>query len=1262
MTPMEIISPILFSIASSAVIKTGKTAFDWLLNKENVVSLAAKKTQKEYDIDLVSLALESWTWSPEFRDAFENLYNGKHEIADSDLIESFRRILPASGNADEIEPLASDIIHKFVANLRDELLKSSQGPVVHAAREEALHATTHAGIESIDRKIDNLVMSVPTTGSRDSQEDKKDEMFNNQLDVIKDILKQDRFESARPQLNIIAEEASRSGASKRVMFRIATGLASCAIRQGDVETAITEYKKAYTYAPDEIIAISNRAYAALLEENLDGAQQFIDEALLISSNSVEAAVINIAILDARQVYEEIDSFVAANKQLLDSAQVRLILGHTALRKSDYLIASDHLAIAIELDQSEWRSFYYYSISLLGPIQAKYHGKALFAPPMESADVEIVEKAISALDSSITLLEKTDLKRERSEAYANRAAAKALKGDIQGAESDCMNAIVAQPDGYLANRNAGIIALEKGDYNTAASYFGSIENAEERAEITLPYAVTLLRAEKPEEAINVLEDQYVTSESDDEIAQLGILLIQAFSDAGKSDKLLEMLEGVEQKNIGLGHKEMLKAEIYRKLDDHNKQQISVDQLVKQDKLPRFIGLYVADFLYDLQEYSKAAKLYGEHLTISDPIPLQQRHVISLYNSQQAEKALDLAQKIRARGQVIPVVSEIEAFVLEYYGQLESALELYEKLSNLEPKKPTHNIHKLECLMRLGKAEDSKQILESILTDLSEIGPDLLIHVSKLQLILSVGNPLSTLYEGLRRGYDNPQIQLSYLGLLHSAAASSSEELLPLTVDVDSVVILKENDQKTAYAIVRDSSIAGSTTPINPESDLGRALLGKRKGDTVQVTSRERGAVQDRFAEITVVLSKYVYAFQQIGATFETRFMGFKGFQRIDISDNDLTDIKMMVKKKHLYISTINEMYNAGKLTLGACAAITGDSIIDVWGAMVSLDQGYLKVAQGSGDEANEIENSVSAHKAAVLDLTSILTIVGTENEGFLSNHFEKVYIPQSVVDEIEQERSNHQLFGHHVGMVVGMRDGEYVKQELTDEDHKRQDEFYDKLLSLCRSEFTEIVAPIDAVDINSNEFDKMCETLGRSSVDAILLAKEKDIPLYSDDLHLRQHARTEHTLSKFIASPYLLSVLHRSDSIGNEEYYRALQKLVLSNYTYVRIPTEFLKWLLEENQMRVTPIVEKVFGRTFGPLCDLNAAVNVASAVIKHVWLSSSLTHLKAFILDFVCRLFRQRPDGPVVLVALEQALRDQFQLYTKPLGEILPRIRFWSGR
>lgn len=1028
-----------------------------------------------------------------------------------------------------------------------------------------------------------------------------------------------------------------------------------------MSAAISEYKKAYSCAPKELIAVSNRAYAALLEEKLDEANQFIDDALKLSDSSVEVATIYLAILDTRKKHEEIDVYIGAHKQLLDNPRIRSILGQISLRKSDYRNAREHFANALELEQADWRSFYYYSVSLLSSIQAKYHGKALFAPPMESADVEIVVKAISALDKAITLLEKTDLKREKSEAYASRAAARGLKGDIEGAESDCMNAIVAYPKGYLANRNAGIMALEKGDCNSAVSHFGAIDNAEERAEITLPYAVALLRAEKPEKAAEVLEQPYATSVDGDEIVQLGILLVQAYSRADQSDKLIEMLDDAENKNIGLVHKEILKSEIYRQIDDRDKQRSSIDLIIAQDELPRFIGLHAADVLYDWGEFSKAAELYNKYLTYADPVPLLQRHVISLYNSQQSKKALDLAQKIRGDGSALPVISEIEAFVLEYYGHLESALDLYKQLSAVEPKKPTHKIHKLECFMRLGKEKDAKEILASLLTDLGKMTPDLLIRITKLQIILGIGTPLFTLYEGLKIGYDLPQIQLSYIGLLHSASTSYTGELLPQTVDVDCVVILKENEQRNAFAVVSNANVAGLIASVEPESDLGKALMGKKRGDVVQIKSRERGAVQDRSEEISAILSKYVYAFQQIGATFETRFMGSEGFQRVDISDNDLSDIKLMVRKKHLYIAAITKMYNAGALTLGACAAMTGDSIIDVWSAMVSLDQGFLMVAQGSEDEANDLENTVNTHKAAVLDLSSILTLVGMENEEVLAKHFEKVYIPQSVVDEIEQERSNHQLLGHHVGMIVGMRNGEYVKQELTDEDHKRQEEFYNRLLALCRSDISEIVAPIDAVGINSSEFEKMCKAIGRSSVDAILLSKEKQVPLYTDDLYLRQHARIEHALSHFIASPYLLSVLHQNGAITEEEYFKAVQKLVLSNYTYVRISTEFLSWLLEENQMKITPVVEKVFRRTFGELCDLTAAVHVASAVIKHVWLSSSLTHLQAFILDFVCRLFRQRPDGPAVLAALERALENQFRLYPQPLHEIIPRIRYWRG-
>ena len=1258
---MDPLTSILLSITSSIVLKAGCTILDWMQDKKNVLMKAAKRTDRELGISLVGLSLEAWTWSDDFKKALASLYEGNRAIPDTFLIESYKQCLPATGNADQIAPLATEIIKKFFTYIWEELLKSDKGQIVHAAREEALHAVTQTRIDSLQQQVNDISVSLATTGARAAEEDKHSERLNAQLDVVKELLNHDKYDAALQELTSIGQDAARSGASSRVRFRISTGLASCAIERGDVAEAIAEYKKAYCYEPMEIVAVSNRAYAAFLEHHYDEAEAFANEALELSGNSIEAVPIRLAILEARGKDEEIEGFIKERKELLDNPRIRLILGQIRMKRGDFALAREHFEKAIELCTNDWRPYYFHGVSLLSPVQVKLHGKALLPPPMTDDDRAIIKAGILSLDHALVYLEASDLKRETSDAYASRAAAKALLGELSDADSDCRRAVAAYPKGYLANRNSGIMALEKGDFDSAVFFFSSIDNPEEHHEVTIPHALALLKANKNNQAALLLEPPYLQSEDQDEIVQIGLLLIQSYSREGKPEMLREMLTGLEGRAISESHKDILRVEIYGKLGTPDCLNEALERLLKESDLPRFIGLHAADILYDNRDYTHAADLYGKYLSETDGLPHLQRYVISLYNSRRPKESLETAQRIRGQGSAIPVVSEIEAFVLEYYGYIDKAALLYEQLSQAEPANPTHKLHHLECLMRLGQEKEAQAILLSMLDSQELMTPTQLIHVSKLQLILKVGEPLATLYEGLKRGYDDPEIQLSYIGLLHSASRGLSVELLPQIVQVDCVAILKEQQLTSVYAIVEDSGVAGPIHAIRPDSKLARALIGKKVGDLVQIQSREQGAIQDRWVTIAAVFSKYVYAFQQIGATFETRFMGAKGFQRVDISENDLSEFKLMIKKKHLYVAAVLRMYEAGRLTLGTCASITGDSLIDAWGAMVSLENGSLFVTQGSTLEAELQETAAVKNSNAILDLSAVLTIVSTGLGDYLFRHFDILYIPQSVVDEISQELANYRLVGRDVGMMVGMRNGEYVRQELTDDDHKRQEEFYERLLAFCRSEGCRIVTPQKAIGLDTEQYDQMCRLVGRASIDAILLADEMKLPLYSDDLFLRQFAQTHQAVSAFVSTPYVLAVLFEKSLITEIDYYKAIRKLVLSNYAYVRIPSGFLTWLLKENQMRITPAVEKIFRRTFGPVCDPGAAVSVASSVIKDVWLATSLSHFRSFILDFICQLFLGRPDGRALLASMEKSLKERFYLYPQPLREIIPRIRFWRG-
>jgi hypothetical protein len=299
---------------------------------------------------------------------------------------------------------------------------------------------------------------------------------------------------------------------------------------------------------------------------------------------------------------------------------------------------------------------------------------------------------------------------------------------------------------------------------------------------------------------------------------------------------------------------------------------------------------------------------------------------------------------------------------------------------------------------------------------------------------------------------------------------------------------------------------------------------------------------------------------------------------------------------------------------------------------------------------------------VIDLPAALTIVNLGLVDKLNRILETIYVPQTAVDEALEELENYRAYGHLASMTIGMYKGEYVRREISAEEHDMHQRWLERLLAFLQSSAAKIVPAEMSIEMSPGEFQKISKVLGRSSLDAISVAVGKKVILYSDDLHLRSFAANQFGASYGISTIDVINKLRFTGAIDDTAFFKCLRTLILSNYYYVRASTEFLSWILEENQMCVNREVDKIFRVVFGSDCSASTAVTVASGVLLKVWLSVPLHHQKNFMLDFLCGILIQHPESRKILLGLKGAVMNKFHLYPQPLPVILSRIDFWLAR
>ncbi len=106
--------------------------------------------------------------------------------------------------------------------------------------------------------------------------------------------------------------------------------------------------------------------------------------------------------------------------------------------------------------------------------------------------------------------------------------------------------------------------------------------------------------------------------------------------------------------------------------------------------KWIYMEIADTYYKNNDYSNAAKNYEHIVDKNEDSKLLRKYLVSIFNAGNYEEALSISQKIRREGDVIPLVTEIEAMILEYTGDYANAKRLYHELSIVEPQNKAHLI--------------------------------------------------------------------------------------------------------------------------------------------------------------------------------------------------------------------------------------------------------------------------------------------------------------------------------------------------------------------------------------------------------------------------------------------------------------------------------------------------------------------------------------------------------------------------------------------
>ena len=1205
-----------------------------LTQESDVVDSAIADTCDQFEgSHVVEPALSRWASSPAFESVLKRLQLGERDFGD-EIVDSFIQegeFFLATET--ELRRTAERIVSIFLSTLLGALLQSDHGIPTLANRQEQLHSDTRSVItDHIDERFAQVQADLlaelrppPTVALEDSSDretpaDPEHAKLAARLDSARDLVNVGSVTSARKLLQLVYESAA--DVPSDLEFRLLTNLGACAIAVDDIEEGCTYLEKAHSLQPDNPAAIANAAVAARLRREPRRAVDLASQSLDLKPQDSQAAAMLIGALWEAGDTKLIDEFVATEDWVVDDQQcaVALVLVRTDQRRFDEALGLSRRGV--EDDAADYDARLVLAGCLLATSQAGYGDDRI------ASCREAVEHATEAL----RLLESTELRPRRLHALSIRAAARLSLGQPAEAAKDIDAVLREVPDDPSALHNKGLILLETDRFQEASAAFSRIQDEDMRAKALLLLAFSHLASGEEEAAAALLRSDLSLERPTWDDIQKGELLCEAEHSLGAEDSVGPMLERAVAQDPGNPRLLALAAKHGEVLDEPtDPASLLLEALgAAGDDDYVEVAWRLANLYVRQERFSDAADRYTEVVGDDASHAAAVALLGSLENSGRLREALAWARKIRERHPHPPRFAiESEAQILGRVGDVSAAVERWTELRSRDDATTLDQARLAHALFRCGDRIGARDIVRLI--DTSELAgePQALLRLAQLKQIIGEASYLDDAYMALRHGMDKPSVHLGYVSLFLSR---DKEMTAPEAVGPGCAVLLQQESGEQWWLILEPGEETRGPHELAPSASLAQELVDRQRGDTVTL-QEGIGELSYRIADIQ---SNYVRAFQETASSFPTRFPGNTDLSSVPVSEDDITKFLGVVDERDRFVRKLHELYRDGPVPFAFLCARLGRPAPELWRACTAGDDLRIRFSTGSESEAERGQELLRSADSIALDMLALLTVYELKLADQLQRRFDRVTVPQGVIDELRNLVIETTVGAQPNGHVERNIDGTYALMEMSEEEWSQHQDFARSVLSLAES--FEPIASYPELDVGSDDIEQLTALVTEAGVGSIFTGGEnpEDQPLVvSDDLGLANLARGFGV--EAVNTRAVLQELRRTGEVTDEEYSSFIAQLAVLNYRFLQVETADILRLLEANGFLTDEGTRALLSTLEGPECSQESAVSVVADLIAALALKGLPIQQESLLVSVLLGHLRR---GREITTALRDCLRE----------------------
>lgn len=1143
------------------------------------------------------------------------------------------------------------ILRHFIRELYDSLRNIPEiRTILHDKDERQTYALVRSIHESVVAKpklstIDYPISGIKNTGSTNVE-------LEAQIDILKNLYRDGNPNASLRQLKQIESQISSLNPSNKIIARLFSTIGGCLVALEREKEAAEYFTKAFQIDSENPNIMANYALAKIVNGDKLSALKIAEQCLQINLDHTLARIIRFEILARRDNFQSIDELI--EPKYLNEPSYTRIIGLMYRDKKDYINSEKYLRMSLAIENN------IYTRLALATVLIEQNLPKSYFPHTSFTTDNIYEKASEALtlvDMALNYAQSRDNFKLIQNIKASRAGIRALMGDLDGAKRDCDEIIDKTADHLLALHNRALIAISERDFKYAINLFFKIpEGYLSENNFFVPFIISYIETNQFEES-NDLINKHIPSKHDNDEKYFDYIVLRAWSyfRQNENGEVINIRDNLLKQSYESARKFEALGLISRFLKDYqqaiNNLEICYYQYIIEEDKNR-IAEVIADIYYELRDYDNAI-IWFEKLPfniLSSKFNVQQ-YVISLFYLRLYSKVFDFIERCYAIGIKDIVLLEIYAWLAQYMGDYEKAIDLYSEMILKEPNKVKYKLEYVLLLYRKNNTDLALRQLEGISFNIKE--PWDLLEAAELYSVM--GNHSKALrlgYQARKKGIDNAQIHIAYVHLFLRA-----EGEIDIDVDVVQVntAILLGNDANEHWIKITDiEPISENDMEYSPVSEQANLLLGKKVGDAVEF---RRSTLQDLVFTIKKIQSVFVQAFQETMDEFGVRFPEEKSLQRITIRNNDFSTFLEFVAHSDIFIEKISKYYVSGNMTIEQFAYLIGKNQLLLFLALQKDSERRIFASLGTPEDQNAQRKIIEGANSTTLSLSGLLTLSYLNFLDYLPQRFQNIYCSQKLVDFLNKTQLELDIEKTRGRKTIQYLNNRFIISEFSPDFTIKTIDYIEEIYSFIKSHCTIVPISSEFVD-NLHQHQLQDAKNGNVEISISIVAKQTNSPILADDVFFRRIAMKEYGVPGFCTQELLRDLVHKY-LLSFNDYANACSALAEMNYFYLSLTVDDIDYIMREDQYSLSNRLDAMLRMCLGANTDEGMAIKFASKLIKRVWFASTLYEQKIFILERILHYLTLNRTRDLLLRSLNLLLNWEFMLAPFQLRDIHKEINLW---